>query len=408
MITETLSARRKRDLHILIILSALMSFASVSTDLYLPAMPQIARDLHMASGGIELTLSGFLIGFSLGQLLWGPIGDRYGRRMPVVVGLLIFMVGSAGCALSGSLTQMVCWRAVQAVGACAGPVLARAMVRDLYTRERSAQMLSTLFLFMAVAPLSGPLIGGQILAFSTWPVIFWIMVGFGIIALICMYFLPETLTQEARSVAPLSQSLREYGQLLRNHRVMGYAVASTFYYGGFYAFIAGTPFAYIDYYHVSPQAYGLLFGVNILGVMTANFVNSKLVMRIGSQRLFHRGAATAAVAGGVMIMNAWTGWFGIIGLAVPFFFYAAMNGFIVANSVAGALAEVNQNAGACSSLIGSMQYGSGIVTAALLGWLADGTPWVMGAVIGGCAILCCVTAVLLQRVAVKVPEKAEL
>ena len=295
MITETLSARRKRDLHILIILSALMSFASVSTDLYLPAMPQIARDLHMASGGIELTLSGFLIGFSLGQLLWGPIGDRYGRRMPVVVGLLIFMVGSAGCALSGSLTQMVCWRAVQAVGACAGPVLARAMVRDLYTRERSAQMLSTLFLFMAVAPLSGPLIGGQILAFSTWPVIFWIMVGFGIIALICMYFLPETLTREARSVAPLSRSLREYGQLLRNHRVMGYAVASTFYYGGFYAFIAGTPFAYIDYYHVSPQAYGLLFGVNILGVMTANFVNSKLVMRIGSQRLFHRGAATAAV-----------------------------------------------------------------------------------------------------------------
>lgn len=389
---------RKRDLSILIILSALMSFASISTDLYLPAMPAIARDLHATAGGVELTLSGFLIGFSLGQLLWGPIGDRFGRRMPIVLGLIIFMVGSAGCALSSTMVQIVSWRVVQAIGACAGPVLARAMVRDLYARERSAQMLSTLFLFMAAAPLSGPILGGQILLIGSWHLIFWAMAGLGILALIGTLLLPETLPPSARTTEPLGAALKGYFQLLTNPRMMGYTLAIAFYYGGFYAFIAGTPFAYIDYYHVSPQMYGLLFSVNIVGVMGANLINSRLIPRLGSERLFHFGTGFAALSGAVMALNAWFGWGGIAGLAIPFLFYVAMNGFITANAVAGALAEVTHNAGACSSLIGAMQYGSGIFSAALLAWFADGTPWPMAATIGACAICCAFTAVLLRTV----------
>jgi len=155
---------RPHRLRVLAVLSALMGFASISTDLYLPAMPTMAYDLGADAGDMELTVSGFLIGFSLGQLLWGPLGDRYGRRLPIAVGLVLFIIGSTGCAISGNANEMITWRVVQAVGACSGVVLSRAMVRDLYEGSRAAQMLSTLITVMAIAPLLGPIVGGQVLA----------------------------------------------------------------------------------------------------------------------------------------------------------------------------------------------------------------------------------------------------
>lgn len=154
-------ASRVSNLRFLVILSSLMAFASISTDMYLPALPALSVAFHTGPGRIQMTLSGFLVGFSLGQLLWGPIGDRYGRRIPIAVGVVLFVLGSAGCALSSTAAQMMGWRVVQAVGACAGPVLARAMVRDLYAREQSARMLSTLMLVTGIAPLVGPILGGQ-------------------------------------------------------------------------------------------------------------------------------------------------------------------------------------------------------------------------------------------------------
>src|SRR3954464_5875488 len=177
----------RRSWRVLAILSALMGFASISTDLYLPAMPAMGRALGADAGTVELTVSGYLIGFSLGQLLWGPIGDRYGRRGPVAIGLVLFVIGSAGCALAGSAAGMIGWRGVQAVGACAGVVLARAMVRDLYAGERAAQMLSTLMTVMAVAPLLGPILGGQILAVAGWRAIFWTLVGVGVVTLAALF-----------------------------------------------------------------------------------------------------------------------------------------------------------------------------------------------------------------------------
>ena len=193
------SARAKPARHgwrVLAVLSTLMGFASISTDLYLPAMPAMSRALSADAGTVEWTISGYLIGFSLGQLLWGPIGDRHGRRAPVAIGLLLFVIGSAGCALAGSAWAMIGWRVVQAVGACAGVVLARAMVRDLYESYRAAQMLSTLMTVMAIAPLLGPILGGQILAFAGWRAIFWTLVGIGLATLAALFTLPETLPRE--------------------------------------------------------------------------------------------------------------------------------------------------------------------------------------------------------------------
>ena len=371
----------RHDLRILAILSLLMGFASISTDLYLPAMPEMGRALHADAGAIELTISGYLIGFSLGQLLWGPIGDRYGRRAPVAIGLVLFVLGSAGCALSASAWQMVGWRVVQAVGACAGVVLARAMVRDLYEGNRAAQMLSTLMTVMAIAPLLGPILGGQILVLASWQAIFWTLVGVGLLTLAALFALPETLAPDRRNHEPLGRAIAAYVLLIRQRRLIGYAGAGGFFYGGVYAYIAGTPFAYISYYHVPPQLYGLLFGVGIVGIMGTNLINMRLVMRLGSVRLLRAGTSGTAFAAVVLAIDARTGWGGLMGLAVPLFVFVGLAGFIVANSVAGALSSFPQRAGAVSALIGALQYGTGILGSAMVGAFADGTPWPMGWVI---------------------------
>lgn len=189
---------QRHGVRILAILSMLMAFASISTDLYLPALPAMTVALHSDAGTMALTISGYLVGFSLGQLLWGPIGDRYGRRAPIAMGLMLFILGSGGCAMAQSPASMIGWRAVQAVGACASVVLARAMVRDLYTGHRAAQMMSTLMTVMAVAPLIGPSVGGIILHVASWRAIFWTLVGVGFATLAALAALPETMPASRR------------------------------------------------------------------------------------------------------------------------------------------------------------------------------------------------------------------
>jgi DHA1 family bicyclomycin/chloramphenicol resistance-like MFS transporter len=365
----------------LAILSALMGFASISTDLYLPAMPEMGRTLNADAGMIELTISGYLIGFSLGQLFWGPIGDRYGRRVTVAVGLVLFVIGSAGCALSGSALTLIYWRILQAVGACAGVVLARAMVRDLFHGYRSAQMLSTLMTVMAIAPLLGPLIGGQIAAHAGWRVIFWTLVGIGVVTLAALFSISETLPAERRNREPLGRAMARYGELLCHRKLLGYAGASGFLYAGMFAYVAGTPFAYITYFHVPTQLYGLLFGLGIIGIMAANLVNAQLVARFGYDRILLGGTIMAALSATLVGIGAHSGWGGLWGLVVPLFLFASSTGFIVANSITGALADFPERAGTVSALIGAIQYGSGIVGSGLVGAFANGTPWPMGWVI---------------------------
>lgn len=304
----------------------------------------------------------------------------------MAIGLVLFVIGSAGCALAGSVWTMIGWRVVQAAGACAGVVLARAMVRDLFEGDRAAQMLSTLMTVMAIAPLLGPIVGGQILALAGWRAIFWTLVAVGLATLVALFTLPETLPQKRRNHEPLTSALARYGELCRNRRLLGYAGAGGFLYAGMFAYIAGTPFAYITYYHVSPRLYGLLFGVGVVGIMAANIVNSRLVTRFSSDLLLMRGIGIAALAGVALAIAAWTKLGGLVGLVLPLFVFVSMAGFIVANSIAGALADFPERAGAVSALVGAMHYGSGIVGSALVGALADGTPKPLGWVIALCGI----------------------
>ncbi|MEE7531735.1 multidrug effflux MFS transporter [Klebsiella huaxiensis] len=358
----------------ILILSGLMAFTSLSTDIYLPAMPVMAAELQ---GDAELTITGFLIGFALAQLVWGPISDRLGRRKPLFIGMLLFIIGSAGCALSTTIDQIVFWRVFQALGACTGPMLARAMVRDLFARSRAAQMLSTLTIVMAIAPIAGPLIGGQMIKVTSWHAIFWLLVVIGGLMFIALRWLPETLPPERRQQGSMLGAFRNYSQLLKNATFMRYTLSLTFFYVAAYAFITGSPDVYIRYYGVAPQHYGWLFAVNIIGVMAMSVVNRRLVQRHALSSLLKISLAVAALAVVILAtgVRLQIGGIGLIVASVFLFF--SMNGVIAATSTAAALDEAGAFAGSASALIGSLQYGSGIISSLLLAWLRDGTPWTM-------------------------------
>jgi DHA1 family bicyclomycin/chloramphenicol resistance-like MFS transporter len=297
---------------------------------------------------------------------------------------------------------MIAWRVVQAAGACASVVLARAMVRDLYAGARAAQMMSTLMTVMAVAPLIGPSLGGLILQFASWHAIFWALVAIGLVALGALFTLPETLPPVRRNPAPLGHALSRYGMLLCSPKLLGYAGAGGFFYGGMYAYVAGTPFAYIDYHHVQAQHYGLLFALGIVGIMVTNLINARWVGRLGGDRLMRAGTLVATLAGIVAAYDASADRGGLIGLVVPLFIFVSATGFIVANSISGALNAFPQMAGSVSALIGAIQYGTGILGSGLVSYFADGTPWPMAMVIAVCALGSLLCAYLVPK-----GEKAE-
>ena len=375
-------------------LSGLMAFTSLSTDIYLPAMPTMAEDLH---GNVELTITGFLIGFTIAQLIWGPISDHMGRRKPLFIGMVLFIIGSAGCALSTSITQIVFWRVFQALGACTGPMLARAMIRDLFARTRAAQMLSTLVLVMAIAPIAGPLIGGQIIRLSTWHSIFWLLVVIGALMFISLNWLPETLPEDKRVKASLAGAFRNYRSLLTNGRFMRYTLSLTFYYDGAYAFITGSPFVYISYYHVDPQHYGWLFALNIIGVMAMSVVNRRLVQRHALEQLLKYATLLAALAAVVLALLVKLESGGVVAIIITVFLFFSMNGIIAATSTAAALDAVPNIAGSASALIGALQYGSGIISSLLLAAFSDGTPWTMAWIIALFTLLSAVLAFRAKR-----------
>lgn len=369
----------KRSLSFLLILSALMAFTSLSTDIYLPAMPTMEKQL---GGNAELTITGFLTGFAIAQLIWGPISDRIGRKLPLFIGMVLFVIGSVGCAFSESMGTVVFWRIFQAVGACVGPMLSRAMIRDSFAQSQAAQMLSTLTIIMAIAPIAGPFIGGGLLKVASWHWIFWLLAMIGVLMFTAIFKLPETLPTEKRASGSVWNAFKNYRTLFANGTFMRYTLSVTFFYVAAYAFITGSPFVYIDYFGVAEQNYGFLFGINIIGIVGLSFLNRKLVSRFALSKLLVVASLIAFAASAVLFALVWANIGGIWGVVAPLFVMFSMNAIIAACANAAALAAVpNQIAGSAAALLGSLQYGSGIVSSLLLAAFSSGTPFTMAWII---------------------------
>src|SRR3984885_6916780 len=316
----------------------LSAIAPLSIDIYLPALPMLRQALAADEAQTLFTLSAFFIGFGGGQLLFGPLSDRFGRKPLLIVGLIVYVAASIACASAGSMSAVIFWRFIQALGGSVVPTAVQAMVRDLYDRNQTARVLSLNMVVTASAPVIAPLIGGQLLLWFDWRGIFWVLVIFGVIALCAAIRLPETLAPLRRNEAHPLAMLLGYFQFLRSIRYVGYVACSAFYFCCLFAFIAGSPFVYIDYFGIPPQYYGFLFGVNMLGMIASTFVNSRIVVRRGSDHLLRTACVIGALGGFALLFTGLAQVGGIIGLAIPLFVVLSLLTMVASNAISGRLA----------------------------------------------------------------------
>jgi len=369
-------------------------------DRYLPAgAADVAAGTRCRRSADAVYAIGFFIGFGAGQLVLGPLADRFGRKGPPLAGLALYSVASVACALAGSMHSIVLWRLAQACGGAAVPTAVQAMVRDLYDRNQSARVLSLNMMVTASAPIVAPLIGGQVLLWFDWRAIFWVLVAFGLVSLLAALTLPETLTPERRNAAhPLAMVLG-YFEFLHSRRYLGYLACSTFYFCCLFAFIAGSPFVYIEYFGISPQHYGFLFGVNMLGMVAMSTVNGRIVVQRGADRLLRLALFAGAGASLVLLATGLSGFGGVVGIAAPLFVVLALLTVVASNAISGALSVFPNRAGAAAALAGALQFGAAALISAAVGFFANGTPRPMIVIICLGAIAALLANLLLLRTA---------
>ncbi len=362
--------------------------------MYLPALPAIADDLAASYAQVQQSLSAFVLGLAAGQLLFGPLSDRVGRRPILALGLVLYALASGALALAADVPQLVGLRLLQALGGAAGIVLARAIVRDLYQGVEAARALAFVMLVTGIAPLVAPLIGGWLLLLAGWRAIFWLLATFGVLILLATRLvLPETRRPGTTASTLISSFLIP----LRDRETLGFMLAGGFAFAGMFAYIAATPFVYIELFQVSPQRYGLLFGLNVIGIMTGSFASGRLVGRLGVRRLLGLGTMVMAIAGLALMIITTRALGGLAAVVIALFFYVGMMGLVGANAVAGALERFPAVAGSVSALLGATQFGFGALAGAVVGLLDDGTAAPMGLVIATCGMAALAARVLLVR-----------
>ena len=368
-----------------IILGILSAFGPLSIDMYLPGLPSIARDFGVATADVQQTLSAFFIGLAVGQLIYGPISDRVGRRRPLLFGCALYALACLGCVVAPSLNALILLRLAMALGACAGMVITRSVVRDFFDERESARMYSMLVLVMGLAPILAPLIGGQLLLYWGWRVIFLVLSGFGVLCFVLVYFgLGESLPAERRNRRGLGAVLRSYGGLLGDGRYIGFTVAGGLASAAMFAYISGSPFVFIELNGVPPERFGLLFGINALGLIAASQLNRWLLERYRGSQILVSAVSVTALSSLLLVTSAATGLGGFPGMLVLLFFCIASTGLVGPNTTAGAMAPYARQAGSASAMLGAIQFGLGATASALVGLLFNGTAVPMAAIIALC------------------------
>ncbi|AMA47240.1 multidrug effflux MFS transporter [Pseudomonas monteilii] len=387
------------NLRMILILGALSAFGPLAIDFYLPAFPAMAQAFATDEKHVQTTLAAYFLGLSIGQLAYGPIADRFGRRLPLLFGVGLFVIASLVCAFAPTLDALIAARFVQALGGCAGMVLSRAIVSDRCEPIDAAKVFSQLMLVMGLAPILAPMLGGLLVSVSGWQSIFLVLSLFSALCLVAVYLglgesMPAHLPRQ-----PLSGALRQYGRLLRDRAFVGHALTGGIAIAGMFAYIAGSPFVFIKLYGVPAEHYGWLFGINAAGFILVAQVNARLLARRGPAVLLGRAVWVYVAAALTLLLVATLRPAALWPLLVPLFVCIASLGCIAPNASACAMAGQGARAGSASALMGCMQFSVASGAAALVGVLHDGSAVPMALVISLCGVAVVIMAALARRAA---------
>ncbi|MFJ7314678.1 multidrug effflux MFS transporter [Pseudomonas sp. NPDC098747] len=385
------------NLRTILILGALTAFGPLAIDFYLPAFPSMALAFGTDEKHVQMTLAAYFLGLSIGQLAYGPVADRFGRRIPLLVGLVLFTLASLACAYAPNLEWLIGARFVQALGGCAGMVIARAVVSDKCDAVGSAKVFSQLMLVMGLAPILAPMLGGLLVNTTGWQSIFLVLTGFSALAGLAVALgLPESMPADMPR-QPLSGALRQYGRLLKDRVYLGHALTGGIAIAGMFAYIAGSPFIFIKLYGVPPEHFGWLFGTNAAGFILVAQVNARLLAKRGPAFLLSRAVWVYLAAGLTLLAVSALHTDALWPLLIPLFICVSSLGCISPNAAACAMNGQGARAGSASALLGCLQFSVAAGASALVGVLHDGTAVPMAIVISVCGFLVVSVAMLTRR-----------
>jgi MFS transporter, DHA1 family, multidrug resistance protein len=381
---------------IILLLGALSLITPFSVDMYLPAFARIAAEFKTTTSAISLSLSTYFIGFALGQVLYGPLLDRFGRKRPIYIGLLLYLAASFGCVHPGSLKVLIVLRFLQAIGGCVAQVSSVAMVRDFFPPEQSAKIFSLLFLIIGVSPLLAPTAGGLILIWLGWQWIFIVLSCFALATLLVIYFfLPEMHRPDPAISLKPRPMLRNFWRILKQPQFCTYALAGAFSFAGLFAYVAGSPIIFMDGFRVSDKLFGVIFAILTLGFIGGSQLNVFLLRRHSSVRIFSAALLFQVFTGIVFFTGAQLGWYGMTPTLVLFFLFLSSIGLTYPNAAAIALAPFSRNVGSASALLGFIQMGTGALVSTGIGFFGAGA---VVALMSGAALLAAIIFALGRRI----------
>lgn len=372
----------------LVLMGALAALGPVAIDMYLPAFGAIAHDLHTSQGMVERTLASYLLGLAAAQLIYGPLADRYGRKLPLLAGLALFTIASLACALSNDIDHLLSWRIMQAFGGAAGMVVPRAVIRDHLDTREAAQALSLLMLVMGVMPILAPLLGGQAVTLGSWRTVFYLMALAGAgLWLTVLRNMHESLPAGNRTPLAISTIAANFRLLLAHRGFMGYTLAGGLGSAGMFAYISGSPLVFIHIYGIDPRWFGLLFGLNAASLILAAQLSARLLNRYRPLELLARSQATLVLMTAAALILTLAGWINLPLLMLCLMGFMASQGFVGPNAAALALAEQGPRLGTASALMGSLQMFCGALAGFVVSLWHTDSPLPLTAVLAACAAL---------------------